>query len=372
MKIGRPEIVLENGEAVYRVSVDSQKGKEVLWYRLNDSFADLVSPSCDAALAALLLPAMANGEDVIVEGPISEKLLFNLTRYQVLLQRIMPDLCQVRIAAEEVSSFPITSRGVATGFSGGIDSFCVLADYHYQCALDGFKITHLLFNNVGSHGRGGEQLSRKRYERLLPVAQSLGLPFIMINSNLSSFYDKGLGFINTATARNASVALLLQKGIRRYLYASSNHYRDLYTGPALDAYDTVILPLLSTECIESFSVGSEYTRVEKTIKVAELPDSYRALDVCVNSRNVGPYVNCSECWKCLRVLATLEIAGLLERYSAVFDLDKYRRKRLVYFAKLLTGNSDMLREIISYGNEKKFAWPVAARILRPFFWRTKH
>ncbi|NLN60196.1 MAG: hypothetical protein GX147_05735 [Deltaproteobacteria bacterium] len=371
MKIGNPRLLWENKLVLYQVSVESARGQGTLWYSLDESFGDLVSNFCDAALAALLIPAMQQGEDIRIEGAVSEKLLHNLRRpYQRLLQRIIPTLRQVKIDAKEISTDQtIRRKGVAIGFSGGIDSYCALADHYDSTVTDGFKITHLLFNNVGSHGKGGERLFRERHARLVPVAESLGLPFIMINSNLDEFYQGNIGYERTHTPRNASVALLLQGGIGRYMYASAYNYRHVFVGPASStAYsDTIALPLLSTETLDAFSVGSEYTRVEKTLRVSEVPESYRSLDVCVNRHNTSGYINCSTCRKCLRTLATLDIAGSIEPYSGVFDLEAYRRRRILYFAKLLADRSALPREIVEFARQRNFSWPISSRLMRPFF-----
>lgn len=215
---------------------------------------------------------------------------------------------------------------MATGFSGGIDSFCVLADHYYAEIPKRYRLTHLLFNNVGSHGAGGERLFRERYERLLPSAERIGLPFMMVNSNLDSFYGEGLGFQQTHTFRNSSVALLLQEGVQSYMYASTFNYLESFVGPTYDtAYsDNITLPLLSTNNFDAFYLGSEYTRLEKTLRVAEISESYTTLDICMNPNNNSGYTNCSMCWKCLRTLVTLEIAGYLGNYSNVFDLKIYK------------------------------------------------
>lgn len=185
MKISKPEILQQKHEILFRVGVEFAEGPETLWYSLNQAFVDLVSDSCDAPLVALLIPAMANGEDIHIAGAISERLLYNLSGpYQKLVQYVIPTLRHVEIHPEEVHARTEHSSGVATGFAGGIDSYCVLADHYYSDVPESFKVTHLLFNNVGSHGKGGERLFRDRYARLKPVVEWLGLPFVMINSNV--------------------------------------------------------------------------------------------------------------------------------------------------------------------------------------------
>ncbi len=366
MRISKPEIVRENRRVVQRTRVQWARGDAGLWYSLDESFSELVSSSSDAALAALLIPAMAAGEDIEVAGTISERLLYNLSRpLQRVFRHVIPALRPVAIRADEVAGGRASpAAGVATGFSGGIDSYCVLADHHYSTEVPArFKVSHLLFNNVGSHATG-EPLFEQRHERLRPAVERLGLPFVVVNSNLSSFYDEDFSFQQTHTPRNASVALLLQGGIGRFLYASAYAYPDAFVGPSYDmAYsDTVTLPLLSTESLDAFSVGSEYTRVEKTLRVAELPDSHATLDVCANAQYAGGYANCSTCWKCLRTLATLEIAGRLERYTASFDLDAYRRHRREYFSTLLASRDPLLREIVEFAAQRGYSLPISSRL----------
>ncbi len=359
-----PEINSENGEIRYCVNVRSSDCPETLWYSLSEEYGDLISERSDAPLVALLIPAMARGEDIYIEGTVSERLYYNLSgSYQHLLQMIIPSLRPIQIHPAEVKPAHVSGSGVATGFSAGIDSFCVLADHWYAADIPrGCRLTHLLFNNSGSHGHGdnGRNLFRERYARLKPTAERIGLPFIAIDTNIDDFY-KSLSYQQTHTPRNASIALFLQRGLGCYLYASTFHYRDVFIGSTYDmAYsDPITLPLLSTEAIDLFSVGSEYTRVEKTLRVADIEDSYLALDICTRGDKAG---NCSTCWKCKRTLLTLEIAGLLERYNGVFDLNAYRRVRESYIAEVLKSEDPLLHEIAVFAKDCRFQTPDASRL----------
>lgn len=367
MKIGKPQIITKDDKSIYQVYIESPTGAETLWYSLDQSFGDLLVDANDGPLVALLIPAMEMGEDIHIGGIISDRLYYNLQGpLQKLLQHIIPSLHQIKIYPENIQCTQASNvSGVATGFSGGIDSFSVLADYYYSTIPEHLKITHLLYNNVGSHGTGGEKLFRKRYEHLLPTTERIGLPFIMINSNLDTFYNNKLGFQQTHTLRNASVTLLLQGGISRYLYASSYDYSRVFVGVTHDtAYsESIILPLLSTDIINISSVGSEHTRVQKTLSIAELPDSYDTLDVCVNADNNNGYTNCSTCWKCLRTLTTLEIAGYLERYSNSFDINAYKHKRNKYFTTLLEGHGTGMTEVVDFAKERHYPFPISSQLM---------
>lgn len=362
MKISQPERSERGEEIVVSYRISSSAGSKTLWYAVGKKYGDFLSESCDAPLLALLIPAMQSGEDIQVAGALSERLWYNLAGpYQQVLRRIIPSLRPVKIHAEAVTEQRSHAAGVATGFSGGVDSYCVLADHYYANKPVGYRLTHLLFNNVGSHGEGGERLFRERFAAMQPVAERTGLPLISVNSNLADFYLKTFDFQQTHTPLNASVPLLLQGGMGCYLYASAYGFDEAYVGVAdtMAHSDTIALPLMGTETLAMFSVGSEYTRVEKTLRVAEVSDSYNSIDVCVGGVSAG---NCSKCWKCMRTLLTLEIAGYIERYSNSFNLDTYRAHRSKYIGKVVGSKNPLEREIVQFAKERNYPLPQPSRL----------
>lgn len=360
MHIKKPAVQLDGDEASYRVEVESMGEESELWFSLDGQYADLISERSDAALLALLIPAMARGEDVTVEGKVSERLHYHLSGpYQKILQIMMPRLHKVAITAERLVDEGKRAPGVATGFSGGVDSFCLLADHFYDEITEGFRITHLLFNNVGSHGRGAEKLFRERYDRLAPAVERMGLPFVAVDSNVGLFYD-GFSFQQTHTARNAAVALMMQRGIGRYIYASTFDYElvRIYATYDMSYGDPVSLPLLSTGSLDAISAGSEYRRVDKTARIVELQDAREYLDVCVRGDRSG---NCSSCWKCLRTLLALEILGALDGFGGVFDVKEYFRHRSRFIEETLQSSDPLLVEIRDLAEERGFEFPRLAR-----------
>jgi hypothetical protein len=363
MRIGPPQLVERDGGLEYRVDVEAAGGASQLWFRVGEEFRDLVSDRAEASLLALLLPAMHAGEDLHVEGPISERFFYHLSGpLQIAMRQVIPSLRRVRVLPAEVRSASRRAGGVATGFSAGIDSFSVLADHHYGDPPPGFRLTHLLYNNVGSHGPTGNPLFRLRYERLRPLADRIGLPFVAVDSNLMSFYGE-LTFKHSYTLRNAIVALLLQAGIGRSFHAAGTVAGNAPVTRVINDvgyFDPVILPMMSTEVLDALWAGGVYTRVEKTLQVAEIEDSYDVLDVCVRNDRAG---NCSTCKKCVRTLLTLEIAGLLDRYAQVFDFDAYRKGRHWRVARILRGKFANSFEIKAFARERGYRFPLWVRFL---------
>lgn len=368
MHLGPPVIVRDGKSTEYRVDVRSSGGNGALWFRVAAPFDNLVSDLGEAALVGLLLPAMARGEDVHLAGPLSERLLYNVSGpYQALAQSMCPWLERVRIHAAGTLCGDASGSGVATGFSCGIDSHCVIADHFLGEVPSTYRLTHLVFFNVGSHGEGerGARLFEARHARVAPAAERLGLPLVKLDSNLGSWYEpfgNALDFDQTSTVRNVSAALVLQRGIRRYMLAGSVAYPDITAGLThSNAYsDPIGMPMLSTDSLDAMSVGSEYTRVQKTLRVASIVQSHDNLDVCTDPDTAG---NCSACWKCLRTMLTLDIAGLLPTYAAVFDLAAYARRRDRFLREVLVSDEPLYREIVQFARERGYAFPLSTRLL---------
>ena len=364
MKLEAPEIVESNGSVEYRVGVSSSAGTAVLWYSLPSQWGHLISAGSDAGLLALLVPAMAQGEDIRVAGTVSERLYYNISGpLQRVLQLVMPTLRKVRIDAESVEVGEPKSGGVATGFTGGVDSFYTLSLHHYETTPESLRLTHLVYNNVGSHGSAGESLFRQRFERLRPAAERLGLPFIPINSNISKLYrpHENINYQQNHTVRNASVGLLLQGGLRRFLLSSSLKFEDVFVGPAFDFSfcDPVAVPLMSTDALDLLLVGSDITRVGKTLAVSELEDTYDSLEVCEGTHHGAG--NCSRCIKCLRTLFTLELAGRMDQYRGLFDFEIYRKHRSRFIAKALRREIPLMREVVDFMRDSGVRPPISAR-----------
>ncbi len=384
MKIGRPVLSAQDNQIRYVVPVESSAGARSLWFSIDRAYADLLSDRADAALVALLIPAMKLGEEIIVEGTVSPRLLYHLDQVQLIRRIILPELHQVRIYADDVRAADTHGHGVAAGFSGGVDSFCLLADYHYGNPPTGYRLTHLLYNDVGAHGRYADVLYPAQLANTQQTAEHIGLPLVAVRSNLDTFYA-GVTFLRSHPLRNASVALLLQNGLQRFLYASGFAYANVMgqqiAPPEDDGF--FCLPLLCTETLNLNVVGSQYTRVEKIQRIAELPASYTTLDLCFNVRKTvlgGGSIttrNCSACGKCLRALLTMEIAGCLERYSAVFDLSIYRKKRDRYITELLSSPYYLDREVVNFARARGFAFPwytkaaAAVRLPERYEWLRK-
>jgi hypothetical protein len=362
------QLSIENSRAKISALIEFGGKKIPLWYSVENAYGSYLTPGQqDAFLVAMLPLALLRGEDVRVEGVLSEKLFYNLSQHLTKILLLMyPRLKPVKISAARLDPTPVRAGhgGVATGFTGGIDSSAVLAEHFFGNPPSGFRVTHCIFNNVGSHGRdlaSATTVFEKRASQVAPLVQGWGLPFVTINSNLHELIStedqlNDLEYVRTHTLRNASGALVLQKLFGKYLYASAYSYEHcrVHDVDTMGYSDPFAVHLLSTETMECISTGCQYTRTQKTALVTEIPDSGRYLCVCTARH--APF-NCSVCKKCARTMLTLEILGKLDMYSGVFDQAKYQKVRNRFIANVLARKDPLSDEIVQLAKEKNYKFP---------------
>jgi hypothetical protein len=360
-----------NDNILIEYEIESRLVPKCCRFELDKKFEFMVDDSCDAALVALLIPAMMAREDITIKGAVSAKLFNSINNGLMdLLLLIMPFLHRVDIYVTELQTNEYKASGVATGYSGGVDSYSLIFDYFEKTNNESYNITHLLFNNVGSHGAGSAAnlLFEKRFDKLECSAKKLNLPFIKINSNMDDFYSKKINFQQTHTFRNASIGLLLQKEISTLLYASTFSFSELAVKETYDiSYaDLIILPLISTSNIEILSQGGQYSRLEKTLNITGMSQTFESLDVCVSINNLSSFINCGKCWKCLRTLFTLELSNELHKYTKAFDIEAYELSKRRYLYTLIASNDPLLLEIVDFADGKDYKYPLIIRFLKFF------
>lgn len=346
-----------------RVTVDVVDG-DALWFEVGAEHSSLLTERADHVGLALLMPAMRAGLPLHIGGVVTDVLLHQMNHdLQDLLLCMSPAFHRVTVSADEAAPATAPAEGVATGLSNGVDSLSVISDYALRGDVPpSLRITHLINNNVGAHGSNGRELWRRRVEGPRRLADELGLPLVLIDSNIEVHYPK-IGFSYSATMRNAAAAHLLAGGIGRLLYASSNNFKDVRVraGGEISRIDTLILPLLSTPQMTLTSAGSGVTRIEKILALADRPEM-RYLDVCIGEDPEGP-VNCSHCTKCARTMLTLEIAGRLEEFTPEpFRMEPYLARRDGYLVDLLSVDSGLAGEVIEFAHERGFRFSMRTRL----------
>jgi hypothetical protein len=376
MHVAAVGVQRKDGMTVLQSRITSPRlGSQSLWFSVPDEYAAwLCASRLDAFLVAMLYPAMMYGEDLILEGPVSQTLLFNVRNFVIpLLRTYCDDLQAISVTATSTDDTHLGGAGVGTGFSAGVDSFSVIQDRYFEEHSPAFRINTLTLFNCGSHGSHGQndflrsaQLFRQRYDLLRAFPDEVGLPFVPVDSNVHEFHL--WGHQRTHSLTSMSCVLALQSHFRLYYYASCQDYREWldnasrYKNFDVSEYcDPALLPLLSTESCRLLGDGVQYKRTEKTARIMSLEPTRRFLNVCAN--NTHSPENCSICNKCCRTLMTLDSLGVTGEFGQVFDIPRYRReaeREFVMRQLAMAGREAFARDNVDFARQRGHALPGRA------------
>jgi hypothetical protein len=344
----------KKSEYYIQVEVKRKNAEHLLWFSVPAKYKSyLTTCRMDSFLVAMLYHAMVQGENIHLDGTVSEKLLHNInTRVIPIIQSYSSQVRHILVTASKTeNALELNSGGVGTGLSGGIDSLAEIQFNLDKRIPNSFRLTHLLFFNVGANGGAKNEFElenvrkvfRLRYDSHKKSASEIGLECIGVDSNIHLF-DTCWKHEKIHTFKAAATVLCFQSLFKRYYIASAGwtYYEMIkYAGDYIDVdpcyLETQLLPLLSTESLEIIPGSQEFNRVEKTIALIDYKPAHKYLNVCV-SPSLKSTKNCSMCKKCKRTLATLRIIGAEQKFKEAFDLDKYlKQTEKKYFAKLLVG-----------------------------------
>lgn len=285
---------------------DRRRGVDRIEFLYRDTRADAVVTPGDAMLAAVLVLAVAVGEDLTLDVPVSSRLLKAAPRIAEQLVASVPGWHRIGVDAPAADRSALAPTEVAAGFSGGVDSFYTVLRPRAE------PVTLLLT----SHGLEFENLVPQLeplMQRLAGAAAAYGKKHVIVETNA---YSTGRKHLPWSGPRGVAItgplvmaqALGLGGVIRRFHVAATrapNEARPDFVGTAPE-----IDPLLSTESLEVVHDGSA-ERDEKIRTIAVYPEVLDTLQVCLKRRRMLD--NCNECDKCVATALTLEIIGVIDR-----------------------------------------------------------
>lgn len=336
IKQPRIEHAGDNSRLLADIIEDGQT--KAVWVEVKREYGKyLCHERADAFVIGLLHYAMSHNHSICSEAPVGEYLYYQLTNYLIdAISKGSPKMHAIKISARPDCSKLPCAHGVGTGISCGIDSLHVLAALE-NTTLEQHKITHLTFNNVGSHGEGerAKRLFQERKEMSETFCKEYGFEFVEINSNIMDVFPQNHFITHTFTSMFAVFSL--QKLYSIYYYASGRPFSAFsLADTALDCsyYDLLLAEAFSTDNLKIYSEGGTLSRLEKTRKVVNYAPSYRYLNVCTSTSH-----NCGKCEKCIRTLLALDVLGCLEKYREVFDIDYYLSHKQDYLKTLCIKNA---------------------------------
>ena len=248
-----------------------------------------------------------------------------------------------------------------------MDSFCCL-NRNFSSDFPNHKITHLClfdFPMANTEGLVDINLFFERRKILLEIAKEKGLSLLDVCTNINDFYDS-ITARWVHTAYTVGIMLCLQKYYGIYYFASNYPLAKVFDMKNAfdDKWGNLLLDTFSNQNIRFYLESMDLGRVQKMEYVVDDCVSKKYLSVCGYD-----YYNCGICEKCIRTLVTLDLMGALEDFSAVFDLDSYRKKRKKYLSRVYgrRRQTEYYREIEQYRKKSMIRYPFTAYIIAPWF-----
>lgn len=279
-----------------------------LRHRIPLSLKDQVTDWADPFVIGMIFPVMQLGKPVLVEGPVSPSLLFNLEEFMAMWAVWKPDRYRAVDITAEVEKEPPgqPEKGLAVmAFSGGVDS-CFTA-WRHRKGLAGRRTRNLL-SAVFVHGFDVPLSRKTTYDNLEKrnrlLLSTIGMDLIPL---LTNYREMLVGWGDSYAAALLSALALFQKKFDTALLGSSKPYSVMDpnavwgSNPASD-------PLLSSDSFRVLYDGGRFSRLEKLAVVARWPEALRFLHVCWENNKTE--LNCCRCEKCIRTILSLRLLGL--------------------------------------------------------------
>ncbi|HZL09029.1 MAG TPA: hypothetical protein VFC65_03450 [Prolixibacteraceae bacterium] len=343
--IGKPEVIFLEDKARLQAKLDFDGQLKLVWFEVDKKYAEyLCYERSDAYVIGVLNYAMRNGHDITCKSPIGEDLYYQITTYLIdAVFKGSKKLYKTKIIAEVDNSKLKSANAVGTGISCGIDSFHAIST-HTNSKYKNHNVTHLAFNNVGSHGEGEKAIILYEARKKLAIKFANEYQYELVESNSNIYDEIPQSHFMTHTYTSTFAIYALQKLFSTYYYASGRKFLDFSLIDTYNKdcsyYDLLLSSVFSTSWLKLYSEGATLSRLEKTKKVSQYKPSYNYLNVCTQT-----ITNCNKCDKCIRTLLALEAIGKLEDYKTVFDIEYYKNNKQEYYKELVY---QTLRKNVNY------------------------
>jgi hypothetical protein len=292
-------------------------GDDEAYFTFDKRYESFLEADASPFAAALLVPSMRRGEDLIIEGSISKELLNGMYKIMEIFLSWNIGLKPIKIKPAKLTRDTASPTVAATYFSGGVDSF-----YTYLKHKKDTKnpVTHLLLVNGYDIDPRNKNLWSQTLETIQKVAGAEGAELVEVESNLRTLIDPIFPWDYTHGGCLAAVALCLRKGLKQvYVPSSCTVDQQIPWGTHLetDKY-------WGTEKVTFTHDGTEASRVDKIAwQIAKSPTALEYLRVCY--MNEKDTFNCGVCEKCLRTMINLYIADVLHKaktFPSELDIEK--------------------------------------------------
>ena len=281
---------------------DRRRRADRIHFIYRDVPAGALATPGDALLAAALVPAVILREDVVLDVPVSARLLGAapaIVDYFVSHNRRWH---RSRVDAPSVDRSGLTPTEIAAPLSGGVDSF-------YTALRPREEPITLLISVLGLDYAHIVERSEPRMQQLSKAAEEMSKKHLIVESNaylamldhLPWTGPRGMAILGSLVIGQA---LALGSCIRRLCVPSAG------TIVAFEGTHPNVDHRWSTESLTVVH-DAAVPRFEKALAIASVPAVLEGLQVCARPRQtIG---NCGRCSKCVCTALAFEVAGTIDR-----------------------------------------------------------
>lgn len=277
-----------------------KKEPQEMYFSTRRKYKKFVVDDASPFLAAVLIPCMKTGENIIIHGSVAQRLLQNIWNIMNLLVFWNSQLHAIAIQAENIVKDTHKPQKVGTFFSAGVDSF-------YTYLKNKKAIDYFIFVNGFDIELRNKALYRKTLNNITAVARNEKIKVIPVETNVKDIIEPVYVWDWVHGGALGAVALFLRKDFSKIFISSNVKKEELFpygTHPDLDY-------LWSSRKLSIVHTGNECNRLEKVMYIAKSKLALSYLHVC-SDNSVGTY-NCSQCGKCLRTMLQLIAANVFEQ-----------------------------------------------------------
>jgi hypothetical protein len=292
------------------------------WIRYPEPWLDHLSPTADAWIPAMLLPAMRLRMPLRIEGAVSERMLAATHRYMDIIHRWCRDYRPVPVEADEVRPSLTGGRQAGSFFSAGVDSFYTALVMGADGVPEDHRIRTLIFISGFDIYATDTEGNRQARNNVAAAAAELGMNFLWADTNLRRVTRRLCGWRYYHGSLMAAVGLAAAGNLGRLYIPSTyaiRHHLPHGSHPELD-------PLWSTESLLFVHHGAEKERMEKVIsQVSRSSVALKYLRVCDHGDHGA--VNCAHCSSCVKTRVNLALASVLDKCHTLPGPLDYREIR---------------------------------------------
>jgi len=371
IKIGKIEKTTASGKTRLSAVIDIDGGKYPLWYEVDEKYGfALCDERSDAFVAGLTLYAILRHHDISFETPLTDELKVSIEEnFLLAVCDYDKDVYRIKLTGPVAPAIRKDKVARLSGISCGVDSLFTVIRRMVEEPISDASNYLAIFNHHGTIGKTDSVQSdserARRFKGIVARAEAFSaetkIPLIVGDTNYNSGEVPGLISEGNATFVNMFCALCMQNLITHYLLASAGgveefgyYLRKGFLRTIHENYDLLTTAAFSTQSLR-ITVDGLVARDEKIRYLSEKTLAHKYLDVCLVHQDGITKNGTNDCPKCMcTVLELMALGqGVLDRFSAVFDVEYVKSHKYVYLA-------DMMRGLIQHSIYAEQCWPRRA------------